>query len=132
VSQPPDISSNDGWNDVVNPPQNHVQGWPTTSFPLLPPPLNRSALHIMSKASHVHSSYLLKKIKSQIQEPNPSKGKWPPHSDNSDKSIISSHYQHPNIEEKHIYFGDMHPKESTTRGKKPIDEHLEVIKLTKS
>jgi hypothetical protein len=37
VSLPPEIPANDGWNDVVNPPQK-AHGWPTVSLPLPPPP----------------------------------------------------------------------------------------------
>jgi hypothetical protein len=78
VSLPPEIPTNDGWNEIVNPPQHQAQGWPTTSLPLPPPPPKRSTLHITSEASHAHSTqHPLKKLKSLAQEPEPSKGKQP-------------------------------------------------------
>jgi hypothetical protein len=77
ISLPLEIPANDGWNEIVNPPQHQAQGWPTASFPLPPPPPKRSTLHITSKASHAHSAKPFKKLKSQIQEHKPSKGKQP-------------------------------------------------------
>jgi hypothetical protein len=122
VSLPPEIPTNDGWNDVVNPPQNQVQGWPKVSFPLPPPPPKWSSLHIASEASHAHSTQPLKKLKSQVQEPEPSKGKRPAHFVESDQSVtsshsVTSHSQHPKHEDRHISFGDMHLEASTTKGK---------------
>jgi hypothetical protein len=38
VSLPPEIPTNDGWNEIINPPQHQAQGWPTVHCPLPPPP----------------------------------------------------------------------------------------------
>jgi len=66
VSLPLEIPANDGWNEIVNPPHHQAQGWTTPSFPLPPPPVKWSSLHITSKASHAHSTQPLKKLKCQI------------------------------------------------------------------
>jgi hypothetical protein len=116
VSLPPKIPTNDGWNEIINPPQHKAQGWPTTSFTLPPTPPNRSSIYISSEASHAHSARPLKKLKYQIQDPElePSKGKRPSQYVNSDQSVtsshpVTSHAKHTQIESKHISFEDMHP-----------------------
>jgi hypothetical protein len=64
VSFPPEVVVNDGWNDVVHPPQTHFDECPTMSFPLPHPPLKQLAQHIALVTSHVHSSQPLKRLES--------------------------------------------------------------------
>jgi len=64
VSLQPEILVNNGWNDVVNPPQGQAHGWPTISLPLPPLPPKHPAQNIGSITSHAHSTQPLKKIKS--------------------------------------------------------------------
>jgi hypothetical protein len=128
---------NDGWNDVVHPPQTHFDGWPTMSFPLPPPPLKQPAQHIASVTSHAHSTQPLKRLKSIAQEPEPSKGKQLANSAKSDQSetsshSVTSHSQHPRHEDKHISFGDMHPEASSVKGKIPIKADSQVLKVVDS
>jgi hypothetical protein len=66
-TEPP---ANDGWREIVNHASSHRHGWTTLSFTLPPPPpqFNPNA-QISHVASPVHSSYLSKRLKTDIPQP---------------------------------------------------------------
>jgi len=137
VSLQQQIPVNNGQNDVVNPPQIHVNGCSTMSFPLPPPPAKWLAQRIALEVSHAHSTQPLKRPKSLAQEIEPSKGKQLANSAKSDQSeasshSITSHSHHPWHEDGYTPFEDMHPEASTVKGKMSIKEDSRMPKLKKS
>jgi hypothetical protein len=137
VSLPHEIPTNDGWNNVVNPPQVQAHGWPTMSFPLPPPPPKCHAFHIASEVSHAHFTQPLKIFNSLAEEPEPCKGKQLANSVKSDQFEASSHSitsysQHHGHEDGHTPFKYMHLEASTIKGKMHVKVNLQMPKVTNS
>ena len=62
-----EVSTNDGWQEIVNYHVSHHRGWPTMSFPL-PPPINPN-VQIAHFVSPVQSSHASKRLKTNIPQP---------------------------------------------------------------
>jgi hypothetical protein len=91
VSLQLEVSTNDGWQEIVNMYVSHHRGWPTMSLPL-PPPINPN-VHIARVNSLVQSSHASKRLKIGIPQPMQDKGKSVSSpsspSDDSSKSVSS-------------------------------------------
>jgi hypothetical protein len=73
VSLQPELSANDGWQEIVNQPVSHHHGWPAMSFHL--PPLVNPNVQISHVVSSVQSSHASKRLKIDIPQHVQDKGK---------------------------------------------------------
>jgi hypothetical protein len=76
VSLQPEVSANDGWQEIVNLEVSHHLGWPNLSLPP-PPPINPN-VQIAPMHSPVQSSHVSKRLKIDV-----------PHVQNKGKVVTS-------------------------------------------
>jgi hypothetical protein len=94
VSIRPEPPTNDGWKVIVHQPVFHHLSWPTTSFPLPPPPLKNQVSQVDPDVSPVQSSHASKRLKIYVLEHVQDKGKrisTPSDSSKESSKIVSSH-----------------------------------------
>jgi hypothetical protein len=110
VSLQPEVPTNDGWQEIVNPDVSHHRGWPNLSLP--PIPRINPNVQITSVHSPIKSSHAIKRIKTDVPHVK-DKGNVvaSPSSPSNDSSKSVSSHMHLKDDCSHI-ISEIHPQGS--------------------